>query len=63
MTDGNNLAIKVARHTFGNIGKLLMIDDNVLRELMGHQRDTVDNYYKDKYPQTVRDEAHFKIIE
>jgi hypothetical protein len=29
---------------------------------MGHERDDVDNYYKDKYPEAVRDQALFDII-
>lgn len=59
---GGNLGIKMARHTFGNIAKQLFIEEDLLRELMGHERDEVDNFYKDKYPQAVRDEALFKII-
>ena len=59
---GGNLGIKVARHTFANIGKLKGIDGDLLRELMGHERDDVDNYYKDKYPVNIRDEAQKKII-
>lgn len=60
---GGNLATKIARHTFANIAKGLMLPEDIIRELMGHQRDDVDNYYKDKYPQDMRDEALFKIIE
>lgn len=63
LPDGGNLAIKVARHTFGNIAKGLMLDPDLIRELMGHERDGVDNWYKDVFPQKVRDEALFKIIE
>jgi hypothetical protein len=59
---GGNLGIKMARHTFANIAKQLFIEEDLLRELMGHERDDVDNYYKDKYPQAVRDEALFRII-
>lgn len=59
---GGNLGVKVARHAFGNIGKQLMIESDILRELMGHERNDVDNFYKDKYPQAVRDEALFRII-
>ena len=57
-----NLGIKVARHTFANIGKRKFIEDDLLRELMGHERDDVDNYYKDRYPEAVRDAAQKKII-
>lgn len=62
LPEGGNLAIKVARHTFGNAGKRHFVDDDLLRELMGHERNDVDNWYKDKYPEKVRDEALFKII-
>lgn len=59
---GGVLGIKVARHTFANIGKLKGIEVDMLRELMGHERDDVDNYYKDKYPEAQRDQAQLKII-
>lgn len=60
--DGGYIAVKVARHSFANRAKTLMIDTDVIRELMGHERDDVDNYYKDKYPEKVRDNALFEII-
>jgi len=60
--DGGNIAIKVARHSFANRAKTLMIESDITRELMGHERDDVDNYYKDKYPEKVRDMALFEII-
>lgn len=60
--DGGNLGIKVARHTFANLAKTLNIETDVIRELMGHQRNDVDNYYKDKYPEKVRDKALFDVI-
>lgn len=59
---GGNLAIKVARHTFANRAKRLYIDPDIIRELMGHERDDIDNYYKDRYPESVRDEALMRII-
>lgn len=62
LPDGGNVAIKVARHSFANRAKTLMIESDVIRELMGHERDDVDNYYKDKYPEKVRDMALFEII-
>jgi len=62
LPDGGNLGVKVARHTFANIAKGLMIEPDVIRELMGHERDDVDNFYKDKYPETIRDNALFEII-
>jgi hypothetical protein len=60
---GGNLGVKVARHTFANIAKNLMLDPDLIRELMGHERDAVDNYYKDRFSEKVRDEALFKIID
>jgi site-specific recombinase XerD len=59
---GGNISVKVARHTFATIGKNLLIEADILRELMGHERDEVDNYYKDRFPQEVRDKALFDII-
>lgn len=58
---GENLGIKVARHTFANRAKQLFIEEDIIRELMGHERDDVDNYYKDRYSETVRDAALLKI--
>jgi len=63
LPDGGNLAIKVARHTFANTAKGLMIDPDLIRELMGHERDGVDNWYKDRFPAKVRDAALFSVIE
>lgn len=62
LPDGGHIAIKVARHSFANRAKNLMIETDITRELMGHERDDVDNYYKDKYPEKVRDLALFEII-
>ena len=63
LPDGGKIAVKVARHTFATLAKNLMIESDLLRELMGHERDDVDNYYKDKYPEKMRDDALFKVIE
>jgi integrase len=63
MPMGGNLGVKVARHTFATIGKNKMIDADILRELMGHERDDVDNYYKDKFPAEMRDKALMDIID
>lgn len=62
LPDGGNLGVKVARHTFANIAKGLMMEPDVIRELMGHERDDVDNFYKDKYPVQIRDYALFEIV-
>ncbi|MGG8495927.1 phage integrase SAM-like domain-containing protein [Tenacibaculum sp. TC6] len=60
---GGNFATKVSRHTFATIGSRLFIEPDLLRTLMGHERDDIDTVYKDVYPQEVRDEYHFKIID
>jgi len=59
---GGYLGVKVARHTFATIGKNLYIEPDILRELMGHERDDVDNFYKDRFPEKIRDKALFDII-
>lgn len=56
------IATKTIRHSFATIAKFMFIDIDVIRELMGHERDDIDTVYKDKYPQEVRDDAHLKII-
>ncbi|MFD1292673.1 phage integrase SAM-like domain-containing protein [Lutibacter holmesii] len=58
---GENLGIKVARYTFANRAKKLHIIEDVIRELMGHERNDIDTIYKDKYPQKTRDKALLKI--
>jgi len=60
---GGKLGSKVARHTFATIGKQLFVETDLLRELMGHERNDVDTIYKDKYPEETRDAAHLKIID
>lgn len=60
---GGAIRVKVARHTFATIGKQLFIEADLLRELMGHERNDVDTIYKDKYPQKIRDSAQLKIID
>ncbi len=57
-----NLSIKIARHTFANIGKRLGVEEDMLRELMGHERDDIDNFYKDRFPEEERDLVQLKII-
>jgi hypothetical protein len=60
---GAPLGWKVARHTFASRAKELGIDGDLLRELMGHRRNEIDNYYKDAYPQKVRDAAQLKVAD
>lgn len=59
---GGKIGIKVARHTFATRAKRLGIEEDLLRELMGHERNDVDNYYKDKFSEDVRDKALFDVI-
>lgn len=53
---------KSVRHTFATLAKFELIDVDIIRELMGHERYDIDTIYKDKYPESVRDAAHKKII-
>lgn len=62
MPTGGNIGSKVARHSFAMIAKNLNLEPDLIRELMGHERDDVDQYYKDRFPEAVRDEALFRII-
>jgi len=57
------LNTKAFRHTFSTIGKFAHTDPDLLRELMGHERDDIDTVYKDKFQEKERDAAHWKIID
>ncbi len=59
---GGTLGTKVTRHTFATIGSRLFVEPDLLRSLMGHERDDIDTVYKDIYPEKLRDEYHLKII-
>lgn len=59
---GGILAIKVARHTFQNIAKKKRLDPDLIRELVGHERDDVDNFYKDRFDAQTRDAGHYEVI-
>ncbi|APD07980.1 hypothetical protein UJ101_02481 [Flavobacteriaceae bacterium UJ101] len=55
---------KIARHSFATIGKRLFIMEDILREIMGHERvGDIDTIYKDKYPEKIRDDAQIKITD
>lgn len=58
---GGAITMKCARHTFASRGKALGIDADLLRELMGHRRNEVDNFYKDAYSVDMRDKAQLMI--
>jgi integrase len=59
---GLNISMKCARHTFASAAKDKGVDGDLLRELMGHRRNDVDNYYKEAYPEKMRDKAQMKVI-
>lgn len=59
---GGNLGVKVMRKTFATLAKFQGIDSDIIRELMGHERNDVDTAYKDKFPQEVRDRAQRSVI-
>lgn len=60
---GGNLSPKVSRHTFATIGSRMFVEPDLLRALMGHERNEIDTIYKDVYPEELRDQWHWKIIE
>jgi site-specific recombinase XerD len=59
---GAAISMKCARHTFASTAKDKGVDGDLLRELMGHRRNDVDNYYKEAYPEKMRDKAQLKVI-
>ncbi|MDT7832442.1 site-specific integrase [Flavobacteriaceae bacterium S356] len=59
---GGNLTSVVARHTFSTIAKHLYIDPDLIKEIMGHESDGINNVYRDLYPEIDRDEAQLRII-
>ncbi|PKH49505.1 hypothetical protein CXF68_01845 [Tenacibaculum sp. Bg11-29] len=59
---GGKITTKVARHTFSTIANRKYIEPDLLRALMGHERDDVDTIYKDVYPEEERDKFHSEII-
>src|SRR5690606_35607077 len=61
-TKDETLTRKVMRHTFATLGKFERIEEDLLRELMGHERDDIDTAYKDKYPEDERDAAQELLI-
>lgn len=58
----DNFTTKVMRHTFATHGKFARIEEDLLRELMGHERNDIDTAYKDKYPEAERDAAQRRIM-
>lgn len=58
----STFTLKLMRHTFATLGKFLRVEEDLLRELMGHERYDIDTVYKDKYLECERDAAQLKII-
>lgn len=57
------LTSKVMRHSFATLGKFHYFHEDLLRELMGHERrKDIDTTYKDIFPEKERDAAQLKII-
>lgn len=50
-----NLTTKVMRHTFATLAKFKHYEPDLIREVMGHERNDIDTIYKDKYPEAERD--------
>lgn len=61
MPKGGKLTSKVVRHSFATLGKFAGIDPDIMRELMGHERNDIDTAYKDKFPEKIRDKVQIKI--
>lgn len=59
---GGSLTSKVIRHSFATLAKFAAVDADVIRELMGHERNDIDTIYKDKYPENTRNIAQIQII-
>jgi site-specific recombinase XerD len=55
MPKNGNLTTKVMRHSFATLAKFKHYDQDLIRELMGHERNDIDTIYKDKYPEAERD--------
>lgn len=59
----DSLTTKVMRHTFATLGKFEHLEEDLLRELMGHERYGIDTVYKDKYPVEERNAAQLLIVD
>ncbi len=57
------LSSKVMRHTFATYAKFARVEEDLIRELMGHERNEIDTVYKDKYPEAERNAVQLKIID
>jgi len=57
-----NFTFKVMRHSFATLGKYHGIHEDMLREMMGHERSDIDTAYKAKFKEAERDAAQLKIL-
>lgn len=53
---------KAPRYTFITRGQNLLIDERCVMALVGHSQNTIHSIYKDEFPESIKDEAHKKII-
>jgi hypothetical protein len=54
---------KAPRYTFINRGQDLLIDERIMKQLVGHSQSSTHSIYKRELPYHIIDEAHKKIIE
>ncbi len=55
--------LKAARYSFINRAKELLIDERIVKEIVGHSDQSVHSIYTGNFTDAVRDEAHTRIIE
>lgn len=53
---------KAARYTFITRAQMLLIDQRITADLVGHSQTSTHFVYMDQFPEAVRDQAHNKII-
>lgn len=53
---------KAPRYTFIQRAQLMLIDERITIEIVGHSQSSTHSIYKDEFPYRVRDVAHKKII-
>ena len=53
---------KSARYTFVNRSMNLLIDERICAEIVGHKEQSTHSIYKGRFPDSVRDAAHWEII-
>ena len=53
---------KSARYSFINRGKQLLIDERIVKQIVGHAENSTHSIYSGKFPNSVTDAAHLSII-